>query len=153
MRSSPSKMESMFATFLHLLDMSSASTWQARIHFPSFPANCMFSLDIPWQGSCVKIFTASTSDRVVHLHQTCFQLSDQLCKGVLSEVELLESLKNFLDLHLVTLKRMCTLSTLPKCKRYSKCEYHWYVKEASEKLGHGEKRPSALGVRCMGRRD
>jgi hypothetical protein len=41
----------------------------------------------------------------VHLQKTCFQLSDQLCKGFLSQVELLKSLKNLLDLHLVPLDK------------------------------------------------
>merc|ERR1719458_1472762 len=39
----------------------------------------------------------------VHLHQTCFQLSDELSKSLLPQMELLKSLKNLLDLHLVPL--------------------------------------------------
>ena len=51
-----------------------------------------------------------------HLQKTGFQLSDQVCKGFLPKVELLKSLENLLDLHLVP------LSSRIHCQ--PNCEYH-----------------------------
>ena len=51
-----------------------------------------------------------------HLQKTGFQLSEELCKGFLPKVELLKSLENLLDLHLVP------LSSRIHCQ--PNCEYH-----------------------------
>ena len=98
--------------------------WKCSLLFIISTASTFFWFWSRWQVLIVIVVTG-------HLQKTGFQLSDQLCKGFLPKVELLKSLENLLDLHLVP------LSSRIVNKRWISREHG---EKAGETHGHGEAR-------------